>query len=149
MKSERPIINSNHDCDVFADRSQWELEIIAVTFGTGWKLSTVVPPTIDFVHRTAGRRRSQTWKQWKVWVGNASFSLHLDISYLNCPLQHCTRRNCFTTGCKKITQQPPPRTLCLIADVFRVLAKVFMSYYTFRWILEFAFGDVKSTLIKL
>lgn len=26
----------------------------------------------------------------------------------------------------------PPRTLCLIADVFRVLAKVFVSYYTFR-----------------
>lgn len=26
----------------------------------------------------------------------------------------------------------PPRTLSLIADVFRVLAKIFITYYTFR-----------------
>lgn len=32
MKSKRPIINSNHDRDVYADRSQLDLEIRAVTF---------------------------------------------------------------------------------------------------------------------
>lgn len=54
MKSERPIINSNHDCDVSADRSQWEPEIIALTFGKGWERSAVVPPTVDFVQWAAG-----------------------------------------------------------------------------------------------
>jgi predicted esterase YcpF (UPF0227 family) len=32
MKSHHPIINSNHDRDVFADRSQLDHEIRAVTF---------------------------------------------------------------------------------------------------------------------
>lgn len=50
MKSKRPIINSNHDCDVAPDRSQWRHEIRAVTAAAGWKLSAVVPP-IDFVRR--------------------------------------------------------------------------------------------------
>lgn len=70
MKSERPIINSNHDCDVSADRSQWELEIIAVTFGKGYKTGHVVPPTIDFVQWVAGgggghkhgRTRNFSWE---------------------------------------------------------------------------------------
>lgn len=46
MKSQRPIINSNHDCDVLTDRSQWELKIRAVTFWKGRKLSLWSRPPV-------------------------------------------------------------------------------------------------------